>query len=284
MDVKNDRLFSCPLCNSNNTYQKFKKDGISYFNCKTCDFLFSKPSVNENFQESINDFEDAYIEYFDTNDTDKRNFDLILNWLKKEFNFNGKSILDVGCGSGKFVNHLRKNGINAKGIEYSRPLYEKYLKDKEYFYTFSLEEFNEKIGGVFDVVTLFDVLEHIDFPGKFIQEISKLQTLNGYLIKEIPLHGTLHSRLLGKKWHFFNKYHLSYFRKKRLVKLLDELGYNLIQDRYRGKYFHFSYLLKYFYFSFFKKNNLNIPEFLEKAYIYINTYDIYIACFQKKYV
>lgn len=207
-------MIICPLCNSNKTSQKFIKDSISYFDCQACDFLFSKPLVNVNFQEDINNFEDSYIKYFDTNETDIKNFELILDWLFKKINFYEKSILDIGCGSGKFVNYLRNKHINIKGLEYSKPLYEKYLRDKEYFYNFSLEEFIKKVGGNYDVITLFDVLEHIDFPSDFIRNISKLQSTNNYLIIEIPLYGTIHSILLGKKWHFFNKYHLSYFRKK----------------------------------------------------------------------
>ena len=78
MEIINDKKKICPLCESDHTFQKFKKDGIPYFNCETCDFLFSKPSVNENFKENIDDFEEAYIKYFDNNETDKRNFDLII--------------------------------------------------------------------------------------------------------------------------------------------------------------------------------------------------------------
>ncbi|MGP8215781.1 MAG: class I SAM-dependent methyltransferase [Bacteroidia bacterium] len=278
---ENDELPFCILCNSVNIQKKFVKDGIAYYHCNSCGFLFSKPSINVNFQENIGDFDDAYIKYFDTNVTDRKNFDSLLKWIYKEIDLSGKSILDIGCGSGKFVNYLRERGLNCKGLEYSKPLFEKYLKGKEYFINNSIEGFIETDGSHYDVITLFDVLEHVERPVKFIESISKLQPGGGYFIIEIPLYGTLPSLLLGKKWHFFHKYHFSYFRKKQLIKLLREHGYNLVQSKYRGKYFHLSYLLKYFFYNYLKRDNLNVPEFMESLYININIHDIFIACFKK---
>lgn len=280
MQLKIDKEINCPLCESNDITLKFTKDKIPYYLCNTCTFLFSKPIINENFHESINGFEDAYIKYFNTNVTDKLNFDVIFNWLKPKFNLNEKKLVDIGCGSGKFVNYLRDKNSNAIGIEPSKPLYDKYLNNHDYFFNSTLEEFGKNKQGEFEIITLFDVLEHIETPVSFMEGISALQSTNDYLIIEIPLWGSLHSTLLGKRWHFFNKYHYSYYSKKRLLSLLNFFGYSLIDDRYRGKYYHLNYLVKYFFFFIFKKE-IKLPKFLEKYYIPINTYDIYLACFKK---
>lgn len=278
---KSNSGISCSLCHSSDIVKKFDKEDINYYFCNSCGFLFSKPIVNANSQENIDDYEDYYIKYFDSNIADKKNFDSILKWISGKVDFTGKVMLDIGSGSGKLVNYLREKGLNAKGIEYSKPLFEKYLKNKDYFFNCSIDTFSETDRGPYDIITLMDVLEHVDYPGKFIENISKIQNAGGYLIIEIPLYKSVPSILFQKNWHFFHKYHLSYFTKKRLEKLLNDNGYELVQSKLRGKYVHVSYLLKYFASHFLKMNNLNLPSFMEKLCIYVNPCDIFVACFKK---
>ena len=271
----------CPLCNSGEIEKKFVKEKIDYYSCKSCTFLFSKPFVNVNFQEKIEDFETVYLQYFDTNETDDRNFKSLLNWLNKEFAFDKKNVIDIGCGSGKFVKYLLKNTINSYGIEPSKPLYDKYLAKSDKFYNSSIKDFVRTCDVKYDIITLLDVLEHVEYPTEFIDDVIKLQSPNGYLIIEIPLYGSMLSSLSGKNWHFFNKYHLSYFTKNRLVVLLNEKGYKLVQSKYRGKYFNIAYFIRYIYYFIFHKERLNLPRLLQNRLIYLNTYDILLACFKR---
>jgi hypothetical protein len=86
---------------------------------------------------------------------------------------------------------------------------------------------------------------------------------------------------MGKRWHFFNKYHLSYFGRKRLTKLFNDSGYQLVKSRLRGKFFNVDYLLNYIEHFMGVKRNLKFLSFLHGQCIYINPLDIYIACFRK---
>jgi len=152
-------------------------------------------------------------------------FLVIYKWIQGNINLSEKKVLDIGCGSGKFVRYLQNKNINASGVEPSKPLYDRYLKGQSNFYNSSLPEFVEKNNVMFDVVFALDVLEHIDNPRDFIQQISKLQTKGGFVLLEIPLFKSFASMLIGKKWHFYNKYHLSYFSKTTLENLLKDFGY-----------------------------------------------------------
>ena len=272
----------CPLCNSGEIINKFVKANINYCECKSCFFVFSKPIVNVNFQEDINDFEEVYLQYFDTNETDDKNFKLMLEWISQEIDLKGKKVLDIGCGGGKFVNYLLSKNVDSCGLEPSKPLFEKYLKSSNKFYNAAIEDFSKTSEVKYDVVTVLDVLEHVEYPSAFMDHITKLQAPNGYLIIEIPLLGSFLSSVSGKNWHFFNKYHLSYFTKSRLTKLLNEKGYEFVRSKYRGKYFKMDYFFKYIYYFIFRKQDLNVPQFLRKKFIYLNTYDIFLVFFKKK--
>jgi len=54
---------SCPICCSDRTQKRFEKEGISYYHCFACDFVFSKPSRNSNFTNELDDYEPAYLQY-----------------------------------------------------------------------------------------------------------------------------------------------------------------------------------------------------------------------------
>jgi 2-polyprenyl-3-methyl-5-hydroxy-6-metoxy-1,4-benzoquinol methylase len=275
-------MHSCPICKSGDTFNIFVKENIDYLKCQSCFFVFSKPAVNVNFQENIEDFEDVYVQYFDANATDQKNFKLLFNWVEKSINLSKSKIVYIGCGSGKFVNYLLEKKIDSYGIEPSKPLYNKYLKENTKFYNSTIEDFSKSSNIKFDVITLLDVLEHVEYPSIFIDHIIQLQAPEGYLIIEIPLYGSLLSKISGKNWHFFNKYHLSYFTKSRLISLLNEKGYELVLSTHRGKYFDISYFINYIYYFIFRKQDLNIPRFLRNRSIYLNTYDILLASFKKK--
>lgn len=243
--------------------------------------MFSKPHMNVNFQDKIEGFEEAYINYFDPSASDNKNHNLLFNWMTGIIDLENKRMLDVGCGSGKFVFYLANKGLDITGLEPSKPLFEKYLKDKKHFYNYTLEEFIKLRSGKYDVITLFDVLEHVDYPAQLIREISTLQQVNSYLLVEIPLYGSFPSVIMGKRWHFYNKYHLSYFGRKRLTKFFKDNGYQLVKSRLRGKYFNIDYLFNYMNYFMGVKRNFNSLSFLYGKSVYINPLDIYIACFKK---
>ncbi|MBI1745371.1 MAG: class I SAM-dependent methyltransferase [Acidobacteria bacterium] len=263
------------------TSSLFVKDTIRYYKCRHCTFRFSRPEVNLNDQTDIESYEEAYINYLEANPSDRHNFNSLLAWISRQVNLSGKKLLDIGCGSGKFVNFLRENRIDAVGLEPSKPLFDRYLKGNSHFYNFPLQSLATKVQSQFDVVTLCDVLEHVPQPRSVLEIISDIQPIGGHVIIEIPVCGTLPSIILGKYWHFYNKYHLSYFSKAGLIRLLREHGYTLCSFSYRGKYFQLSYILKYILYFVFGKNRSGLGAFLERKCIFLNTYDLLLACFEK---
>jgi SAM-dependent methyltransferase len=278
----NTRNKNCTICNSSKIKFLFQKNEIQYFKCNKCFFVFSSPDVNINFQEDITDFEEVYMQYFDQNICDNKNFNFLLTWMQSMTSVGDKKIIDVGCGSGKFVKHLAKEHIDIFGVEPSRPLYDRFLSKNINFVNSSIKEYVVNSSVKYDIVTLLDVLEHVEYPSEFIDDVIKLHSPGGHIIIEIPLYGSLPSLLLGKKWHFFNKYHLSYFSKKRLFKLMQEKGYKVVKYKYRGKYFSLEYFIKYIYFFVLRKSDAKIFYFLKNKIVYLNTYDILLVCFRKE--
>lgn len=115
-----------------------------------------------------------------------------LGYLEKVKNelrpFNGQSILDLGCGDGRFCYELKKENVKIKGIDYSKQA----LNFAEAFNP----EINFKLADVgdlsekekFDAIVMIEVLEHIkpEEVKKVLQKIKARINKNGKLIITVP--------------------------------------------------------------------------------------------------
>lgn len=114
-------------------------------------------------------------------------YQIYLEWLKS---LHVKTVLDVGCGNGKLLCHLRTNGFKAQGIDRSVSMVERSIKSGVEASTKELCEFPRDS---FDcVVAVADVLNYIspDEIASFFQEVSGVLKSGGYFLCDVnTLHG-----------------------------------------------------------------------------------------------
>jgi 2-polyprenyl-3-methyl-5-hydroxy-6-metoxy-1,4-benzoquinol methylase len=248
---------NCPLCNSTEIKYKFKKRGSPFFKCPQCRFVFQHNNDNPNFQNNLTDFETAYLNYFESSRADKKNHNSLLQWIQKYKPGTDYQLLDIGCGSGKFVNYLNTQGYKSFGIEPSVPVYNHFLANNSVFECTSVIDYINKVpGNVFDIITAFDVLEHVKDPVEFLTGIASLLHKDSLLFISTPDVGSFHRKLTGKHWHYFNKYHFSFFSKNTIRLAAKMAGLELLNVSHRSRYFQLKYIRQYFYnFILTKKTN-----------------------------
>ena len=105
-------------------------------------------------------------------------------------------MLDIGCASGYFLDIAQKNGWQIDGIELSQDL----AKQAEallniQIYSLTLEEVNFA-SNYFDVVSMFDVLEHLSDPAKTLEEISRIMKPGGILVVNFPAIDSIFAKIL----------------------------------------------------------------------------------------
>lgn len=92
----------------------------------------------------------------------------------------GKAVLDVGCGTGYFIDHwLRRGAVGVTGLDVTEVSVER-LKDRFPYAKFvcaDIAEPNLDVVGTFDYVSIFDVLYHIVDDTKFEQAVRNLSRL-----------------------------------------------------------------------------------------------------------
>ena len=238
---------NCPLCNKNN-YEiiihslKKKKERKKYFEdifnssssvfsdqvvkCKKCKFIYLNPRIKQKIIDKGYSFSQDR-KFISQNKNRIKTFKNTLNIINNQIDISNKKILDIGSGGGAFLKACKDRNIEAEGIEPNKWLVN-YSK-KKYDIKISTKNFY-KVRKSYDVVSLFDVLEHIPDINFTIQKIFKLVKKNGYLIINVPDHSSLARKILRKNWPFYLTVHLHYFDKKSLCKLLKK-KFNLVYSK-----------------------------------------------------
>ena len=140
-------------------------------------------------------------------------------------------LLDIGTGGGSFPYIASQRGWKAEGCEPNR-----WLCD------WALEHYGLPIrqGTVFeqnyaaksyDVVTLWDVLEHTPDPKTQVRETHRLLKDEGLLVINYPDIGSWVARVMGRSWVFLLDVHLYYFTRATIRKLLEDAGFEIVRIR-----------------------------------------------------
>lgn len=272
---------SCPLC-MNDGRVWFTKRERTFFRCINCGFGYIKPETNPNLPERLDEYEAAYRKYLEADPGDRSDFLRLFQQLEDLCKVEGRKWLDVGCGTGKFVRFLNEHGVKGFGLEPSRPLFNRYLEGCGPFRNCSLEEIGEPEYSEYDIVSFLDVLEHIDTPLSTLQRAHRVLKPGGRLIIEIPAVDGLLSRLLGKAWPHFHRYHLSYFSSHLLKETVCSQGFRLNKGWWRGRHFSVGYLLQYLMeFGLQRQGVRTFDGGIFEKIVYLNFFDTYCAVFQK---
>jgi 2-polyprenyl-3-methyl-5-hydroxy-6-metoxy-1,4-benzoquinol methylase len=172
----------------------------------------------------------------------ERTFAKSLKLIEKEMSNAGR-ILDVGTAGGSFLSAAIKRGWEVAGCEpnhwlakwgienYGIDIYAGTIFDME------LEESS------FDVVTLWDVLEHTPDPKTVLSECQRVLKPGGLLVVNYPDIHSLVARLMGRRWVFLLSIHLYYFTVETVGAMLSLTGFKMIKRRRHWQSLELGYIL-----------------------------------------
>jgi glycosyltransferase involved in cell wall biosynthesis/2-polyprenyl-3-methyl-5-hydroxy-6-metoxy-1,4-benzoquinol methylase len=202
--------------------------------CKDCGLIYSNPIPDESSLDiyysiiAKEKFGGIY------GDIDTR-FEFLVSMANRRlekiqsYNTGSESILDIGTGIGVFVGVAKDRGWRADGIELTHEDCN-YAKDKYGIELIQKNFYDIGESVKYNVVTLFEVIEHLRTPLKDLRRINKLINKNGLLVVATPIQDSLYGRKTRENNVFWNVVtHLSYFTKDVLINYLHEAGFEVLE-------------------------------------------------------
>ncbi|MEX2144519.1 MAG: class I SAM-dependent methyltransferase [Anaerolineales bacterium] len=152
-------------------------------------------------------------------------------------------LLDIGTAGGSFLAVARKAGWEVAGCEPNRWLCEWANQHYDLSVVPGTVFDMQLAAASFDVVTLWDVLEHTSDPKATLQECKRVLMQKGLLVVNYPDIASPVSRVMRRKWVFLLSVHLYYFTGKTLPLMLEELGFKVVQRRRHWQTLELGYIL-----------------------------------------
>lgn len=238
---------SCKVCKSPRTVPAFEHQGFSFVRCSECTHLWVEGASADDAQ-----YDSAYYapESHDAGlhtgyDDYLRNLDRRIGGFRgrmaqlEKITGSGGRLLDFGCAVGACVKAAKDRGWDAIGCERSTWAAEYGRR------TLGVDIVVGDIGdttifqsGSFDVVTLWDVLEHLDRPREVIASIARLLRPGGFVALNTVNSSSIGARVAGRQWrHLAPPYHLPYFTPASLKRLLADAGFETVRREVNGVMF-----------------------------------------------
>ncbi len=227
---------NCDNCGSRDAKPKWQRDGYDIVECRQCGLVYvaqevTRAELNEYYGSAYYAGNGtAYTDYLAKAPTRKHHYRSMLPALKRHMARADGEIraLDVGCAAGYFLEVAGEAGWRAQGVELS-PYMSAYARDERGLdvQTGTLEEADLPIGA-FDLVTMWDVIEHVQEPSAVLQRASELLKPGGLLVLATGDVGGVTARVYGEKWALIAPPgHLFYFSRHTLGALLQKSGFQV---------------------------------------------------------
>lgn len=241
----------CKLCAAKGASPTYKLVKATVYACSACGFHFidhldSMPA--EPLGHCAQTLDEKAWDYINrrlpgNGEQLKKNLKLV----RQHLSLSGADCLDIGAGAGLFPHLLADAGASVHGIE-PQGIFREFAQRK-----FGIDLSGETIEsphwqsgftGFFDVVTLWDVLEHVNFPSETLQNAFNVTKPGGWLFLDTPRRDALYYRISewsyrlsgGKNSLFFESLysplpfrHKQIFTLRQLVQLVKSIGYSVIR-------------------------------------------------------
>ncbi|MBI5208011.1 MAG: class I SAM-dependent methyltransferase [Candidatus Firestonebacteria bacterium] len=223
----------CLLCGSFNDSPSINEP--HYVFCRTCGLIYTSPRYcNEKLREmadywackhhlSLEKIEADFSEF-----TEKLVYFPRMQYISM-FRKNNR-ILDIGCATGGWLDYLKKTGWDAFGLEISEKNAEFGIKEKKLNISVGTLKETSYPTEYFDVITLWEVIEHIADPIENIQKAYQLLRKGGLLALSTPNYNSLARFILRDKWSSMDPVsHLRLFMPGTVKYMLTKSGFKNIR-------------------------------------------------------
>jgi 2-polyprenyl-3-methyl-5-hydroxy-6-metoxy-1,4-benzoquinol methylase len=230
----------CPICSSIDFTPHLSaidytvsKESFAIKHCKGCGFLITSPRPDLSVLGSYYHSED-YISHSDTSKglisklykvargfTLDRKYRLVSKYCK------GNKLLDVGCGTGAFLNHAKYKGLDVLGVEPDKGA-RAFAIEKYGLSVCDETMLSELEASSFGAITLWHVLEHVPNLDERLVQLKRLLHPQGRIFIAVPNPNSFDAKHYKAHWAAYDvPRHLWHFTPITMRKLLEKNGLHL---------------------------------------------------------
>jgi 2-polyprenyl-3-methyl-5-hydroxy-6-metoxy-1,4-benzoquinol methylase len=244
MNAAGELMVGCPVCNSRETFFALKvKDHsvsgeyFSIFQCPQCSLRFTQ---NAPPGEKIGVYYESedYISHSNTrkgivnslyHSVRHHTLSVKFHQIEKSTGLKRGHHLDIGAGTGAFVQFMNGHGWNSTGIEPDVKARELALLQHK-TQLLPAETFETLLPESFDAVSMWHVLEHVHGLYPYLHQIKNILKAGGLAFIAVPNYTSFDARKYGAFWAAYDvPRHLYHFSPASMKWLLSAAGFQLIQ-------------------------------------------------------
>ena len=233
----------CPICKTTDVHFYCRKDSADYHGCASCGLIYQSPIPTRASMVAYADAEyeaGAYREYVAARTMKIRHFEDRMGQLQGRIP-RGR-LLDVGCSCGYFMEVAASQGFDVRGVEFSKSAIAAASPHiRERIVHGSLEDLAAEER--FDLISAFDLIEHVPDPAAFLAQCRARLAPNGMLVVSTPDTGHVLRPLMRSRWPMLQPMqHLHLFSARALTQTLEAAGFTDVVVGTAYKTLSFEYL------------------------------------------
>ncbi|NTS42125.1 class I SAM-dependent methyltransferase [Flavisolibacter sp. BT320] len=292
IDLTKREAIKCPLCSRQQSKLAHTLQSWKIVQCEACQFVYVNPRLvkDELLKLYVSDYFDnqlfGYFHYSEGRDFRKRNFQ---KWVKDALPYVTQAenikALDIGCASGYCLEVFQEQGWQAHGVELDHTLAKELRRKGFTVYDSPLLHLGNI--GKYDIITMFDVIEHLTDLHENVSILNQLVADNGIVVLVTPNYGSWQRLVFQKKWFQFKPVeHINYFTLPTLQKLFETNGFKILKSKKSGQFCTTDFLanrISQYKLGFMMPLLRAAQKILRKKdqYFYVDTASLYIVL-QKK--
>ncbi len=230
-------VLACNLCGHAGLAPLLRKDGFDLVRCDVCGLICVANPPTDKELAHLYSFESGYHAalHVDPASVAFHDREAAANLRMLRRHANAGRLLDIGCSTGLFLRAARDSGWNGQGLEYS-PDSSRIARERNHLDVRTGELRDDTYApNAFDVITLWDVIEHLPDPRLALSHIRRILAPGGLLVLKTPNADGLYPRmslLLARRLGFWGHAeppgHLYQFSISTLSRLVAQAGFEVV--------------------------------------------------------
>lgn len=241
----------CDFCGADDYTKRYEKRGFWMVQCDQCGLVYTNPRLTRKKIHALYDADyfqghgfDTSVDYvkeaaehagterFTLDDWDCECISALLS--KQGRSPAGADLIEIGCGTGVWLDKAKKHGFRCHGLELSEYAAGFVRRTGIPVETTSIEDSTHSDGS-FDVVVMREVIEHLPRPIESLRTVYRWLKPGGVLFMATGNYDCLERRLKGSGWpYFMPEGHLTLFSNKTLTAYLEKVGFSYVNVTNQG--------------------------------------------------